>query len=221
VPISVTALRKDGFAGDIMVSLKSAPPGFVLAGGRIPAGRETVRMTLTAPQQQLDAPLALDLEGTAQVNGTTLTRRVVPAEDMMQAFAYRHLVPARQLMALVVGGRRNAPVTQLAGEGPLKIPAGGTAQVRVFSPAMAFLRDSLHLELSDPPPGVTLQGVQKLPAGVVLVLKADKEHVGYADNLIVSAAAETQLPAQGNQPARKQRFSLGVLPAIEFEIVGQ
>lgn len=220
VPISVMALRKDGFAGDIAVRLKGAPPGFVLAGGRIPAGREAVRMTLTAPQQQTDAPIALELEGTAQVGGRTVTRRVVPAEDMMQAFAYRHLVPARQLMALVVGGRRNAPVIQLGGAGPVKIPAGGTAQVRVFSPAMAFLRDSLHLELSDPPPGVTLQEVQRLPGGVALVLKADKDHVGYADNLIVSASAETELPAQGKQAARKLRFSLGVLPAIEFDIVG-
>jgi hypothetical protein len=221
VPVSVTALRKDGFAGDIMVSLKNAPPGFVLAGGRIPSGREKVRMTLTAPQQQPDEPLALELEGTAQVGGKTVMRRVVPAEEMMQAFAYWHLVPARQLMALVVGGRRNAPITQFMGQGPVRIPAGGTAQVRVFSPAMAFLRDSLHLELSDPPPGVTLQEVQKLPAGVTLVLKADKDHVGYADNLIVSASAETELPAQGNQPARKQRFSMGVLPAIEFDIVAQ
>jgi hypothetical protein len=221
IPISVTALRKDGFAGDITVRLKNAPPGVVLSGGRIPGCRDTVRMTLTAPAQPSDVPLALELEGTAQVAGKTVTRRVVPAEDMMQAFAYRHLVPAQQLVALVLGARRAASVPQLVGSGPVKIPAGGTAQVRFFSPAMAFFRDSLHLELSDPPPGVTLQEVQKLPLGVALVLKADKDRAGYADNLIVSMAVETEIPAQGKQAARKQRFSLGVLPAIEFDVVGQ
>ena len=39
VPITVYALRRDGFDGEIALALKDAPPGFTLSGGRVPAGR--------------------------------------------------------------------------------------------------------------------------------------------------------------------------------------
>ena len=37
-------------------------------------------------------------EGRAIVDGKTITHNALPAEDMMQAFAYRHLVPADSLL---------------------------------------------------------------------------------------------------------------------------
>ena len=49
-PVWVYAVRKDGFDGDIEVALNGAPAGFTLSGGTIPHGRDSVRMTLTAPQ---------------------------------------------------------------------------------------------------------------------------------------------------------------------------
>ena len=50
VPITLYALRKDEFNGPITVSLKDAPPGFILDGGLIPSGQDKVRATLTFPQ---------------------------------------------------------------------------------------------------------------------------------------------------------------------------
>jgi len=41
VPISLHALKKDGYDGEIEVVLKNAPAGFKLEGGRIPPGRDT------------------------------------------------------------------------------------------------------------------------------------------------------------------------------------
>ena len=49
VPITVYALRKDGFAGDIALALKDAPRGFQLSGARVPADADQVRLTLTVP----------------------------------------------------------------------------------------------------------------------------------------------------------------------------
>ena len=48
VPVTVYALRKDGFTGEISLALKDAPRGFVLTGGVIPAGQDEARVTLTA-----------------------------------------------------------------------------------------------------------------------------------------------------------------------------
>src|SRR5262249_36783960 len=49
IPVGVYAIRRDGFSGEISVKLKDAPPGFSLEGATIPAGQDSVRLTLTLP----------------------------------------------------------------------------------------------------------------------------------------------------------------------------
>jgi hypothetical protein len=221
VPVSVHVSRKDGFNGDIELALKDAPAGFKLDGGRIPSGMDCIRMTLTAPGEPIGQPIVLHLEGRARIGEQTVIRPVVPAEDMMQAFAYRHLVPSQELMAAVTGPKRRGAGVELAGDTPIRIPAGGTAQVQVKTPKGPMLQD-INLELSDPPKGVTLQDVSVAPGLLTLVLKADPDVVkaGLTDNLIVEAFIEPAGRQQDGKPAKqKQRVSLGVLPAIPFEIV--
>ena len=221
VPICVHAFRKDGFDGDIELVLKDAPAGFTLDGGRIPKGRDRVRMTLTAAGKRLGEPVVLQLEGRATIGGQTVSRPVVPSEDMMQAFAYRHLMPSRELLVAVRRTQYPAPPIELAGGGPVRIPAGGTAQVQIKTPRRPGLQ-SIQLALSDPPKGVTLQDVTAVPGGLTFALKADGDaaRAGPADNLIVEAFTEMAGRGQSGKAAnQKQRISLGVLPAIPFEIV--
>ena len=52
------------------------------------------------PKEDVD----LRLEGRATIGGQEVVRPVVPAEDMMQAFAYWHLVPSQELVAAVRPG---------------------------------------------------------------------------------------------------------------------
>jgi hypothetical protein len=220
--VTVHALRKDGFSGDIELALKNAPAGFALSGARIPAGRDRVRMTLAAPVQPTGQPIVLQLEGRAQVNGTTVTRPVAPVEDMMQAFLWRHLTPSRQLMVWVRKAPFRPPSAELAESGPVRIPEGGTAEVRIRTPKAPAQR-KVQFELREPPAGVTLQEVKVEPTGLALQLKADgeKAKAGLADNLIVEAFTENAPPVRPGAPAVRQvqRQSLGVLPAIAFEVV--
>ncbi len=217
VTATVCASRKDGCDCVIEVALKDAPAGFLLSGGRIPKGRDKVRMTLTAPGGRSAQLVDIHLEGRAQIGGKTVTRPVVPADDMMQAFAYHHLVPSRQLAVMVMRGGGVSPSLDMAGD-LLKIPSGGSAQASFrLSPLMA--NAPIHLELSDPPDGVTLQEVTVARGRATLVLKADDKHTGYADNLIVEAFAEMDVGGKKGAAEQKQRVSLGVLPAIPFEIV--
>jgi len=55
-------------------------------------------LTLTVPPAPTKEPVTLRLEGHAGFEGRDVRRPAVPAEDMMQAFAYRHLVPAQDLL---------------------------------------------------------------------------------------------------------------------------
>ena len=219
VAMTVFAVGKDGWDGDIDVTLKDAPGGFVLSGARIPKGRGYVRMTLTAPSRgRLDQPVALRMEGRAEINGNTVVRPVMPADNMMQAFAYTHLVPSEDLMVMVTRRALASPILDMGGGDRLRIPAGGSAQVS-FSMRLPTPNAPIHLELSDPPAGVTLQDVAVTDRGFTLTLKADEERSGYADNLIVEAFTETDTKRGVGGSAQKQKVSIGVLPAIPFEIV--
>ncbi len=219
-PVCVYALRQDGFEGEIDLALVGAPFGLTLSGGRIPAGCDKVRMTVNASRELQGSQIALQFAGSAQVDGQILTRLAVPSQDMMQAFAYRHLVPSQAMVAYVNPARRFAPTIALASAEPLRIPPGGSAAVRVSVPAGPALQN-LHVDLSEPPEGLSVQEVKRLNNGLELVLKTDsnKLKTGARDNLILEAFAEVELQAPGGQGKRqKRRFSLGYLPAVPFEV---
>ena len=69
----------------------------------VPADQPKAQITLTVPSAARDEPYILQLEGHADMRGRELVRPGVPAEDMMQAFAYQHLVPAENLVVYVSG----------------------------------------------------------------------------------------------------------------------
>lgn len=217
VPVRIVALRKDGFTNDITIALKNAPDGFKLGGNRIPANANQVRLTLTAPTTPSREPFALQLEGRARLDGRELVRPVGPADDMMQAFFYRHLVPAKELQVAVTGRRMQRATLQLLSDLPVKIPAGGTVSVRIGFPAPRAM-EKFHLELDEPPNGITIKNVTPTREGAELLLQSDATNapVGFKGNLIVNAFAEVRdAKAQQN----RQRLPLATLPAMPFEVV--
>ncbi|NLF38744.1 hypothetical protein GX586_04825, partial [bacterium] len=222
VPISVFAMRKDGFDGGIDIVLTNAPDGFTLSGARIPPGRDSVRMTLMAPGGATSGVTRLELEGCARIGSETVSAPVVPAEDMMQAFAYRHLVPSEQLLVCVTrGGRPGGPPIEVASAMPVRIPVGGAASVQLKAPRAPLPR-GLQFELSDPPKGVALSNVVTATgaASFMLLVETNTVPAGYADNLIVEAFYDGDARRPGARPQRqRQRTPASILPAIPIEII--
>jgi hypothetical protein len=222
VPLTVYALRRDGFTNEITLFLQDAPAGFKLNGAKVPANQDQVRLTLLAPAAPTEKPLSLSLEGRAVIQGHAVVHPAVPAEDMMQAFAYRHLVPANELDVAVSGRFMNRMSLKILSATPVRIPAGGTARVRVSAPSSAFA-NRFQLELSEPPEGITLGKLSPVGEGAEFELSSDaaKAKPGLKGNLIVNIlqgqalAAATKNKKQGNQ----RRASVGTLPAIPFEVV--
>jgi hypothetical protein len=219
VPITVFALRKDGFSNEIALVLRDAPQGFALAGARIPANQDQVRLTLTAPAAASREPTSLVVEGRATIEGRRVTRQAVPAEDMMQAFAYRHLVPADEFLVAVSsrGASRNS--VKILSATPVRIPAGGSARVRVGLP-LKLAAGKIHLELSEPPEGVMIKEVIEAGFGSEILLECDaaKAKPGLSGNLIVNAFITR---ADQAKAANRPRAPIGCLPAIPFEIVAR
>jgi hypothetical protein len=224
VPITVYALRKDGFTNEIEVSLKEAPTGIRLSGGRITTNQDQARLTLSAASLVIAEPFQLALLGRGVGQGRSMVQPVLPAEDMMQAFAYRHLVVAKELRMAVTGRILQIADVKVLSSLPLRIPAGGTTRLRLATPNQRFA-DRVGFELSDPPDGVFLDTVLKWEHGLELVLSGDDDVVkpGMQGNLIInvipgeSARPDAETKAQ---PGRKGR-PLGSLPAIPFEVVAE
>jgi hypothetical protein len=101
-PVTVHVLREEGFTNDIELSLKDAPRGFSLGNTRLSGETNQfqvkVKVAQTAPKS-----CNLVMVGRALVAGAEIIHSAVPAEDVMQAFIYRHLVPAQEMKVAVIG----------------------------------------------------------------------------------------------------------------------
>jgi len=98
--ISIYAIRQDGFTNAIKFAVKEPTNSFSVTGS-ITGTQTMAKVTLKTGLSETKEPVNLVIEGTA-MNGTqTMTRVAVPAEDRMQAFLWRHLVPAEELKAYV------------------------------------------------------------------------------------------------------------------------
>lgn len=99
--VSVYAIRQDGFTNSITLALKDPPPGFKMSNAALVGTQQVVRVQIKTDLKETKEPVNLVIEGRANVGGAQVAHGAVPAEDRMQAFLWRHLVPAQELKALV------------------------------------------------------------------------------------------------------------------------
>lgn len=216
VPITVYALRRDGYTGEIILGFRDTPPGFGLSGARIPAHQDKVQLTLTAPNTPRDEPYELRLLGVAMIDGKRVARSAVPADDLMQAFAYHHLVIAQDLKVDVTG--RGAGLRAM-NRGIVRIPAGGVARVRVS--ALGLRMSELRFELVEPIEGLSVKECVPGRDSVEVVIACDASKIKgpLEGNLILQTISERNMPAKKGAAARVQRNGIGVVPAIPFEVI--
>lgn len=222
-PLTVYALRKDGFNGPIKLGLNGAPDGFSLAAAEVPAGADRVRITLADTRPAADEPFALQIHGTATIDGRKIVHAAVPADDMVQAFSYRHLVPAQELMVAVWGrSEPQRPATILTAT-PLRLRAGESARVAVAMPIQQMM-GKIEFALNDAPDGIVIKEAVTGENRADLLLETDATRLkpGTKGNLVIQAFAERGPQSNRQEPsARPRRVPLGALPAIPFEVVGE
>ena len=90
---NVVATRKQGFSGPIDLQLEGLPAGYKVAGTRIEKGMTRGIVTVTAPRNAGPRTLHPTLVGQAKAAGKQIERTGHPAESMMQAFYYTHMMP--------------------------------------------------------------------------------------------------------------------------------
>jgi len=239
--MTVFAQRKDGFSGPIALAVKNTEGIFMPGGGVVPDGQDQVRVTLAVEANVSPEPIHLCLEGRAAIAGRELVREAVATDDTMQAFFYRHMVPARNLWLVpndrasyrkpddpkTAGGKSepsHGPRRTYQGpwailsEQPAKVPAGGTVEVRLRTP-WGSDRGEIQLELSDPPEGIAIQKMSLTREALTVVLRGDATaRPGLKGNLIALGFRKgSEVNKEGKK--REFRYAVGPMPAIPFEIV--
>ncbi len=111
--VTVYAIRKDGFNGPIKLSFKNLPEGLESPGATLAANKETVGLTLKTSLTEMEEPVNLTVVGSATVGDHEIVNEAVPAEDRMQAFLWRHLLPADTLPALVYNPSYQPPADRV------------------------------------------------------------------------------------------------------------
>jgi hypothetical protein len=114
--VTVYAIRKDGFNGPIKLSFKELPEGFGSDGATLPANAETVGLALKTTLEETEKPVNFTVLGSATVGDREIVNEAVPAEDTMQAFLWRHLLPAETLPALVINPSYQSPADRIRPE---------------------------------------------------------------------------------------------------------
>ncbi len=96
--VNIYAIRKDGFNGPITLRLTEPVAGFEAKPVTLPAEAEKIPFAIRYTGKKLKGIVPAVITGTAQLDGKQKTRQAIPAEDWMQAFLWRHLVPAQELV---------------------------------------------------------------------------------------------------------------------------
>jgi hypothetical protein len=99
--LTVYAIRRDGFNGPIKLSFKDLPEGFESGGATLAADAEVVSLAVKTSLTETEQPVKLTVVGSATIGDQEVVHQAVPTEDKMQAFLWRHLLPAEDLPALV------------------------------------------------------------------------------------------------------------------------
>jgi hypothetical protein len=117
--LNLHVVRKDGFAGPIKVALKDPPAGFSASPVIISATQTVARLTFKCDLAATKEPINLSIAGSAKISEKEITHEAAPAEDRMQAFLWRHLVPASDLKVLVFDASYVPPPKRIARARPL------------------------------------------------------------------------------------------------------
>jgi hypothetical protein len=211
VPVTIHALHRDGFRGEIL--LDCATPGFVLSGGVIPSGADSVTATLQFPAKPEKPLQDVLITGSADIGGNKMVHAAVAADDMLQAFFHHHLVPTGKLFAFIPADAKPRPSLSVS-PASIKFIDGNPVSLRATAPK--HLLDGLKATLVNAPDGITVAGVKPAERGIEIALAADPGKIKSAEgNLIIELTANRPRKLD---PSKMDTWSVGYLPAIPFKV---
>ncbi len=219
--ISLHALRKPGFTGAIKLNLKDAPNGITLSSATIPAGKDKISATLFAADLEPESMIGVEIEGTATVSNRTIIRKALPAEDQMQAFLYRHLVPAQELIIRIAEPMPVSVSLELPDSGIFDAIPGEKITIIPKILRLKGIKGNVKLSLSNAPEWLSLKtkyiGWKK--SEIILAI-AEKAPVDSFETIAINGSFTitkkkddpTYNPLMKWQNRTQYNFNVGVIP---------
>lgn len=204
--------RKNGFNGAIQVKIANKGSGLKLSGGRIPPGCDRLPVVISSRPNMKGRFMRVNLTGTAQIKGESITKRAIPADDITQAFITHHLVETNTLSAYILPSWKRAPSVELKTDGRAILSEDHPITISLQSKGTG--NGQLTYELEEAPPGITLETVNKF-SGTELQFTATEElEDDLKGNLVVGVYFQFVPKTKKGKP---RKLSIGVLPAIPYQ----
>ena len=193
-PFTIHLQRHHGFNGEVRIFMKGAPAGCSLSGNIIRGSTAKIPLCFYSPYKPSFKPQTLELFAEFSLDGQSWQqRKVLPVEDEMQAFFYRHLVQSQQWY--VYQDRRSHPFLKyLTSSDRVECPEGENFEIKVQLPKS---KNSLHKAFLEPFEfslsesssflQITHQTVDLSNGVATLKLKAKSNSLGSLGNFILEA----------------------------------
>lgn len=217
--VVVTAQRRDGFTGDIAVEVRGLPvhhtqtgipEGFRASRAVIRAPQTTAVLTITAPEQTAEDVFPLRIVGTSTVEGTKVERTALGTERVMQAFSYTHYPRTREVLGSVGRGGFFRLIAEAASGGPLVLPRGGSATLKVRIVRERQARQPVTLRLAVP-----VQWIQMDP--VTVPADATEATVTLTASSFAPPDYEANVVVSGTMRAFRSNI-VRILPAVPVRV---
>jgi hypothetical protein len=215
-PLRFYVNRLDGFEGAIEFQLVNPPQGMQLNHAQVAAGQNEVWATLQWHGAKRFDLETLQIEAVAQGSGREARRPVVPADNSMQAFLWRHLLPAQELRALSLASYKRVAVDSEGVGEVLDFAKGKVIDLVLPVTGKTKGAENIQFKLSEAPEGVELVSSTLDGTGLHLQFKCADELAmdGSSGNVIVEAFQRWE-----NKKNKKSgQSSAGMLPAIPYQI---
>jgi hypothetical protein len=128
---NVVAFRRDGFDGEIKLSVDGLPEGFSAPGEVLPAKQSEARMTISTPPDASLGTCSPKVVGSARIGDRDVVREAVPSEELMQAFYFMHNVPTKEMLLAVVEKGPFTLTLDLPPREVVKVPRSGRVELVV------------------------------------------------------------------------------------------
>ncbi len=204
--------RNNGYTGPIDVKVANKSKGLSISGGHIPENCDTIAVVIRTERNVSGGKSGINLVASASIDGENILKRVIPADDITQAFITHHLVEKDVLTAHILRNSRKPP--------NFKKEPTEQKIISAETPALVSLNmnvpqsDLISFDLEDAPEGISMETKRIGMKGTSLEFKAsDDLETDLAGNLIVGIYYQPKPTAKNKNP---RKVSVGVLPAIPY-----
>ncbi len=221
-PFEIIVEPQEGFCDEIRLELKAPHQYSFVGSSAIPAGCTRAFVTLSCAPDRNRGFVPAEITA---VSGK-IRKKVIPADEMTQAFAYTHLVPSGEFFLLKRWRPYGSELFAWANPKQLRwtLAPGGTVQLKLLRKPLPK-EAGCEFRLQNEVKGVTLAKVEtaekeKGAAEVTLTLQTDKTIKEQNFNQLVTVILSYNAPPnkEGKVLRRKSEFAL---PAVQIGIGGK